>query len=140
MKKLDELINCIEFYKNIFDKNGCFDCHYHKEDCIGNCFLENVLYYLKEHQKILPEYLQMLIENVYNEPLSWDELKNMVGKPVWIEEKSSFLNEWLEQWEVIRSVWDDECDEDAYIVMTDDEFRYKDKYGKKWRAYRKERK
>ena len=76
-----------------------------------------------------------------NAPLSWEELKKLKGKPVWVEEKYSFLDEWYGQWEVIDDFfWEEPYFYGVpYVSMTDKENRRKDDLGKKWNAYRKER-
>ena len=68
-----------------------------------------------------------------NSALTWDELKQMEGKPVWVE--GSLL---LSHWFII-----DEIDDDHIICA--DRFRmsiplYHDVMGRLWQAYRKERK
>ena len=71
-----------------------------------------------------------------NPPLTWNELKQMEGKPVWIEERSCRL--WIiarnfqrVQYENIDTEW----------LRTDIREIYYDKadIGKTWQAYRKER-
>ena len=145
MKTLDEVIKRIEIYKNIFDKNGCFECHYHEDDCIDSCFLENVLHYLNTIETT---------ENLYHDavnklskweeedwkdrclPLTWDELKQMEGKPVWIE----FLNdegEWNGEWCLVESSNNLIC-EILRCKMSWFGLR-KITLGKTWQAYRKER-
>ena len=141
MKTLDEVIKRIEIYKNIFDKDGCFECHYHEDDCIDSCFLENVLYYLNTI-----ETTENLYHDTVNElskwkeedwkdkclPLTWDELRQMEGKPVWVEflkDGESYDAEWI----IIQDI-NDECMGDTQ------RFTYqKLDYSDKWQAYRKER-
>ena len=74
-----------------------------------------------------------------NPLLTWDELCQMEGEPVWVEQKYSFSKEWYGQWEVISSIWNDEYSDepDSCIYMTDDEVRYKNDFGTEWKAYRK---
>ena len=68
-----------------------------------------------------------------NNPLTWDELKQMEGKPVWVED--AFENG---EWYIIERVtW-------SGLMITHDrwgdesEFKVKD-IGDVWQAYRKER-
>ena len=142
MKTLDEVIKRIENYKNIFDKNGCFECHYYEDDCIDSCFLENVLHYLKTI-----ETTENLYHDAVNElskwkdgdwkdrhlPLTWDELKTMKGKPVWVHLFGSGLGEWnLIHAQLDNQIWF--TDGNGYIYDMHEE-----KQGKTWQVYRKEK-
>lgn len=89
MKALNEVIKAMEYCKN----HGwtCKECQYQNEDI---CYEDDALYYLKTI-----ETTENLYHNAVNElskrknenwkdrylPLTWDELKQMRGKPVWIE-------------------------------------------------------
>ena len=141
MKTLDETIKRIEIYKNIFDKNGCFECHYHEDDCTDSCFLENVLYYLNTIETTENLYhnavneLNKWIENDRKDrclPLTWDELQQMEGKPVWVEQCNSDIKGWLL---ILRTNFD-------VINCTtrhgNSFYLYKSSYGERWQAYRKE--
>jgi len=92
MKTLDEVIDCMErCSKPHFDCNGC---PYEDEEAECGCLPEerdaDVLHYLKH----LQEYYEMSETHdysrlkPYNPPLTWDELKQMFHKPVWIETKT----------------------------------------------------
>lgn len=80
--------------------------------------------------KRLPIYAQMKLDAVKNDPLTWDELRQMEGKPVWVE--------WYDhkEWFLIDSI-------DKKKVV----FRAKSGFGwhcirresETWQAYRKER-
>lgn len=69
-----------------------------------------------------------------NEPLSWDELKAMVGKPVWVELLGK--GKW-KGWDVIGGFDDDDFGFAMCTVRGDD--YYLADLGKTWQAYRKER-
>ena len=62
-----------------------------------------------------------------NVALSWDELKTMEGKPVWMEDKDCYS-----RWEIITGVYDDG-------ISFGDYFLSKDEFDTTWQAYRKER-
>ena len=79
----------------------------------------------------LTEYREML-ENVENEPLEYEELQQMVGKPVWIESQS--IGKKHCGWVVIKQ----HLIEGA--IVTDPRLFYAANYGKTWFAYKKERK
>lgn len=87
----------------------------------------------------LPDYYEWF-HSKDNPPLTWERLKQMEGRPVWVEEKYSFSDEWYGRWEVIDSVWNNELNGELYLYMTDEECRYKNTYGTLWKAYRKKRK
>ena len=113
MKTLDEVIDAMERCSkpHYFERAGC---PYEDDDAETGCHPDDrdadALYYLKEYrsEKAMWEadrkgYLdwieqykesrekhqQAVIELKKNPPLTWDELKDMEEKPVWIE----FLNE-----------------------------------------------
>lgn len=97
------------------------------------------LHYLKEYQRYqntpsrnghmaLVDYFE---ESQKNEPLTWDELKQMEGKPVWVEHKH--YNKWLIVYEVYENtiVLDGNgCYTQYFSDDNDKEVR--------WQAYRKE--
>ena len=119
MKTLDEVID-------LFD-NGCIrpcvEC-----PCCGMKECQEQLaaesYYLHEYQKIEEEHAE-------NVPITWEELKQMEGKPVWVESKR-----YGARWYLLENV-SDNClvcigiyGERAPYYRDDDD----------WQAYRKERK
>lgn len=128
MKTLDEvIIMCKE--KNHLDYDGL--CN----------IINDALFYLQEYKGLSKMWNDKLDKEQNNPPLSWEELKKLKGKPVWVEEKYSFLDEWYGQWEVIDDFfWEEPYFYGVpYVSMTDKENRRKDDLGKKWNAYRKER-
>lgn len=79
-----------------------------------------------------------LAEEYSNDALSWDELKQMEGKPVWIETSDSFNRR---RWMFVGE-WFDE-DEMRLFDMGNDYPDYVSKNGYEsgtWQAYQKERK
>lgn len=85
----------------------------------------------------LTEYHEML-ENVENEPLEYEELQRMVGKPIWIE-GSSVLAHWM----IIADIRPD-CLTCHGMLLCRGRFGetiplYKEYLGKTWLAYKKER-
>ena len=111
--------------------------------------LTDALHYLKELRHILNNTIWVgstKEENGYwklptlpetgNDPLTWGELQQMEGKPVWIEELD-YSKRWYGFWDVIS---DTEDYGDEKFVYVKSEMRYEmDEYGKTWQAYRKER-
>ena len=107
MKTLDEVIIAME---NCYgpDAECCDKCQYTKKNSAGSiclkCNLEDdALIYLKayqwqmtnpdgDHQQL--EKCRALLSDFYrNDPLSWDELRTMEGKPVWYEHE--FWKGWI---------------------------------------------
>lgn len=141
MKTLDEVIACLDGCGHI----DCDDCPYHYEDEkieVDDCAqsYKDALYYLKEYRWVVENCAEALAEKYPSEnvPLTWDELKTMTGKPVWIEiKKKPSLN----GWRLIRSF------NGAFMTTLaatcyQREFNYKTmgtEFGKTWQAYRKER-
>ena len=79
------------------------------------------------YEKMIADYLA---DN--NPALTWDELKQMKGKPVWVEEPSFFGKRW-----VILSGMNSEAIFGTSIGSM--VFYTKDEQGTEWQAYRKER-
>lgn len=119
--------------------------------------IADALYYLREYREkkheisdISADYIAMKnywAEQQVNSPLTWDELKQMIGKPVWIEwddsEEAMRTKEFVfsRQWEIISEVYE----ENIVCIYSDrraeNHFAYsKDNLGKTWQAFRKERK
>ena len=98
----------------------------------------DALHYLKEYQKdkqiysygIARRYLDLAERN---DPLTWDELKTMEGKPVWVE----LLKGKWKGWDVIGGF--DEDDFGVAMVTVHNDDYYKLDLGTTWQAYRKER-
>ena len=135
MKTLDEVIKAYEYtYEN---------------DPIAWTYGVDVLHYLKEYkekQKTLEikeaEYKrgfeQLMVEWSRikdNPPLTWDELRTMEGKPVWIE----LLNHdmWVDsEWWVIGEVRKDDIILATYL---DEMELCEEDIGVLWNAFRKKR-
>ena len=66
-----------------------------------------------------------------NEPLDWDELRTMEGKPVWVECKY-----FHSQWAIITGVYDCKI---SFIGDRLLDSELKEDQGDVWKAYRKER-
>lgn len=136
MKTLDEVIKaCEETVSDVdrgVDIEGCY---------LGATETRDALHYLKEYRRYqnTPSRnghmaLVDFEESQKNEPLSWDELRTMEEKPVWLvntateEAEWVFVGEWLDDDEMrICRMWRD------YAQYISREF-----YGNIWKAYRKE--
>lgn len=117
MRSLDSVIEAID--NCLVDP--CPECPVYVNDkCRKDSY---AAYYLKEYREML--------NNVENEPLEWEELLKMVGKPVWIEQIA--VHKKNAGWTVIR------IHDVDYIVTTDRLFS-RETFGKTWQAFKKERK
>lgn len=71
-----------------------------------------------------------------NPPLTWDELKAMTEKPVWVEDNIETPEDITKYWAIMWRI--EKAEGDEYALLSD--FYYeKSQYGKDWKAYRKER-
>ena len=141
MKTLDEAIKAYECCDHGEPDSRCEDCPYNG---IGACCAEretDALHYLKTIETT---------ENLYHDavnklskwededwkdrclPLTWDELKQMEGKPIWMEQCNTDTKGWLL---ILRTNFD-------VINCTtrhgNSFYLYKSSYGERWQAYRKE--
>ena len=167
MKTLDEVIMCLEGCGHI----DCDDCPYHYEDEkieVDDCaqVYKDALHYLKELRDMtdIPmEYFEsggtsqklrntsqitcpkchseFVILPDANNPLTWQELQHMEGKPVWVEYNLHIGNKDFrdnsKRWCIVREFkpW-----HDTEIIITENGFVLsKNEQIKCWQAYRKER-
>ena len=83
MKTLDETIKDIETCQRY---PNCIGCPYHGfTDCTSK-WGNDALYYLKEYKEIMPDYVALKeywSHEQENPQLTWEELKQMIGKPVY---------------------------------------------------------
>ena len=126
MKTLDEVIKVLE---EKLDIGG--------EDAVENCLETDALHYLKH----LQEYYEMSREHHEPNPaLTWSELKQMEGKPVWVESYGDITE--FTGWAIVRNALEDR----AHFIFShyDGEFFTYEMalpdvtFGKEWQAYRKE--
>jgi hypothetical protein len=103
MKTLDEVIKAIEICKNPDVNRNCKDCPMpDTQECIET-LMTDALHYLKEYREryiqvevddeTTKEFAEMLYRTMGNPPLTWDELKQMEGRPVWYEHE--FWKGWI---------------------------------------------
>ena len=129
MKTLDVLI---QEFGNMMPEvcDECpFVCLAKSED---DCPMFTALHYLKEYQTLKLGYIKAMADLEDNPQLTWQELRQMEGKPVWVEHKH--YNKWLIVYEVYENT----------IVLDGNGFYtqyFSDDNAKeiRWRAYRKER-
>lgn len=155
MKTLDEVIHALEVCTSGYCSNHDGDCPYLGHyDCNDEQRKLDVLHYLKEykanqedpdgdHQQLVK--CRALLQDFYrNDPLSWDELKDMEGKPVWVEErlmidgKERYDNRWF----LVGKVTDkymDGTDLEAELRYMRCDYAFDFPEHDHWQAYRKER-
>jgi hypothetical protein len=154
MKTLDEVIKANEYCDHGEPDSRCEDCPYNG---IGACCAEretDALHYLKELKEArniiatAREEAKKQIEDfkadveyrmAYNPALTWDELRTMEGKPVWIDSVPL-----VRRWVIIKkfhpiggnhNLFDMEVEDGAHFLRKS-MGRYT---GAWWQAYRKER-
>ena len=146
MKSLNEVIKANECCDHGEPDSRCEDCPYNG---IGACCLEretDALHYLEDMKNLEEDY--DILYNKYwrefnqqqaNSPLTWNELKQMEGKPVWVEVLSDEIN-LSSRWMLVAR---ETKAHSLPLAYTDDIghwiFGHEDKLGKTWQAYRKER-
>lgn len=145
MKTLDEVIKAME---NCYgsDAECCDKCSYtmevtgHGVIC-RKCDLEDdALHYLREYRK-LDSLDAVAFPEDDNPAMTWDELKQMEGKPVWVEynlhlsdkDARSRSRMWIIVQKIMPWRQDDELIYYSGFVFS------KKEIGKTWQAYRKER-
>ena len=136
MKTLEEVIKANECCDHGEPDSRCEDCPYNG---IGACYAEresDALQWLKGYRAHIElDRLRDKCE-AENEPLTWDELKSMEGKPVWFEGYAGNF------WCIVREMQKNSDGTEDVIFdgphgMTG--VGHDDQYGDKWQVYRKER-
>ena len=141
MKTIEEVIKANECCDHGETDSRCEDCPYNG---IGACCAEresDALQWLKGYRAHIElDKLRDKCETE-NDPLSWDELRTMEGKPVWVEYNFCISNEDVrdnsKRWCIIREFkpW-----HDTEIIITENGFVLsKREQVTDWQAYRKER-
>lgn len=159
MKTLDEVIDAMERCSkpHYFDCTGCpYEDAEDETGCHPDDRDADVLHYLKEckayRDRLTSDKAQTIIcprchseMGIFlpegNEPLTWDELKQMEGKPVWLESHGDITE--FTGWAIVRNALEDR----AHFIFShyDGEFLTYEMalpdvtFGKEWNVYRKER-
>lgn len=142
MKTLDEVIELSERCTLPYP-GDCLNCEYFEDETGYDCrckIIADALQYLKVLQKM--QKAQPLEKSewseLYNQPLTWAELQQMEGKPVWVEYGISFNQK---RWVVIHSFHNT-----GSFCYMDVSGNYPNTFWQKdmgedefWQAYRKER-
>lgn len=123
MKTLDEVISTMEKFWI------CPSSDEADEYCELLSIQGDALQYLKWY-KDLADDSEAFVAWKENPPLTWDELKGMKGKPVWVE--NLFYKKWLIAYQINEN--DIIFDGNGFYTQA-----FVIDYGKSWQAYRKER-
>ena len=135
MKTLDEVIAELEDEKVFADA-----LHYLKEYRSDMKLWESdqkgFEAWIEQYKEARDKHQQAVIDMAKNPPLSWEELKAMEGKPVWVEQMES--GEVYGSWFLIQSPI---VLGGVYMVSRYREriLLYEKEMGTVWQAYRKER-
>ena len=138
MMTLDDVIEAMErcSIPHYFD---CKGCPYEDDDAEVGCRSDDrdvdALHYLREFQGLSKMWNDKLDKEQANPALTWSDLQQMEGKPVWVEQHHGDTKGWLL---ILRK-----CDDVDVVTCTTKHgnsfYLYKANYGEKWQAYRKER-
>lgn len=141
MKSLDGLIKALEEITSLTEDESESEGYFLAMDSIH--YLKEYQEHLKWHayeEHCLAEEKKALREKsrTDNLPLSWEELKNMQGKPIWVEYEG-----YTPGWEIIEHIgvykWTINTDDDEIIIETNSSILHKEEQGKMWQAYKKEK-
>ena len=138
MRTLDEVIERMEgIFGYISDRTKNDALHYLKEyrntKMFYNQSIDHMLEMINEHEDRVTIYLAEMNKN---DPITWDELRTMEGKPVWFEGYAGNF------WCIVREMQKNSDGTEDVIFdgphgMTG--VGHDDQYGTKWQTYRKER-
>ena len=143
MKTLDEVIKAHEFCVNASITGAmCKECPVFAEPDCG--VRDDALHYLKKYREkldtesALPDYYELVdfwTEQQANPPLSWEQLKQMEGRPVWVEWTG------IPRWGIVDGIFIDAYGVENLCVSVPHDYLHFDKrmQGQTWQAYRKER-
>lgn len=140
MKTLDEVIAELED-EELFADALHYLKQYRSDKAMWAADKKGLEDWIEQYKDARDRHQQAVIELLKNDPLTWDELKAMEGKPVWVE-VDGYLGYWtIVHWNsniVFEEYYDwiasPEDPMKAPLVSLDD-----NNFGKTWQAYRKER-
>lgn len=153
MKTLDEVIRAAHHCELLssFDDNYEYDggCPY--ADCSAceekRMLGKDVIHYLKEYKRISAKIEKIALGNITetlekldNPALTWDELRQMEGKPVWIDSVPL-----VRRWVIIKKFHPIGGNKNLFDMEVEDGGHFLRKNMRRddpawWQAYRKERK
>ena len=120
MKTLDEVIEILEHIFSYISDNTRND----------------MLYYLKEYQKLDSlETITFPEDTEDNPPLTWDELTQMMGEPIWLVTDLADYKPYS-RWAIIEGINTTKYNVE-YIIFKGDEILNKKYLNVNWKAYKK---
>lgn len=132
MITLDEVINKVESAWVCPSSDESSEC------CELMEVRDDILQYLKWYKELADDS-EAFAEWKENPPLTWDELKTMEGKPVWIEADNG--QEQFKHWFIIDEFTFSDIPGLQIMWCLNNSFRFWEAdIGKTWQAYRKEKK
>ena len=140
MRTLDEVIESMQLTSDVnrnYREENADVLHYLVEYRACQQHMEVVEQIRQDAVRQWDAHIKALAELKRNDPLSWEELKQMEGKPVWVE-----YDGYTPDWEVIENVGamrGSIGDITGNFIETHMSVLHKDDMGKTWQAYRKER-
>lgn len=139
MKMLDEVIIALEESRVQTETGTGYWVGYRDNDDLK----ADALHYLKEYHDIKTtmdwhEEMEVIRDSIVNPPLTWDELRKMVGKPVWIDSIPL-----VRRWVIIKKFHPYGGNKNLFDMEVEDGAHFLRKNMKKddpawWLAYRKE--
>ena len=124
MKTLDEVIFEAPYSPTPWEADALHYLKEYRDEC------NNIINVHDDYIRLRNEMVEEL--NKMNPPLTWDELKGMEGKPVWVECKYFFCPQWV----ILTNVYDEKA---MFIGDRIVDSELKEEMGDVWQAYRKER-
>jgi hypothetical protein len=132
MKTIDEVITALED-EGVFPDALHYLKEYRSDKAMWEADRKGYLDWIEQYKEAREKHQQAVIELKKNPPLTWEELKTMEGKPVWVE-----LGLLRPRWYLIEGFNGDQMvGVDALSVRVP--FYKDDIYTGGWQAYRKER-
>ena len=155
MKTLDEVIKALENVA-LADTDGESEGYFLAVDALHylkmyrsemRMYAENQKYWETELKQKIKDFgdakdryiakLKELDIGTLNEPLTWDELKAMEGKPVWVELLYHHPEQKYKYWDVIKRF--DAVEGYDLIDLAQTGYLYKSLLNREWQAFRKGR-
>lgn len=140
MRTLSEVIEIASDWTNGFDEMSIEKqmLHYLKEyrnkEMFYNQSVDHMVLMMNEHEDRVAMYLAEMHKN---NPLTWSELKQMEGKPVWVELLYHHPEQKYKYWDVIKRF--DAVEGYDLINLVQTGYLHKSLLNREWQAYRKER-
>jgi len=117
---------------------NCHLCFLHSGDTCS--WIRDALHYLEEYRTTRTAYIKAMADIEDNPPLTWEELKQMTGKPVWLEYCKTVTDEMDgHRWVILHTAYEEDDDGEEEIFCNDMCRLLKKWQGTRWQAFRKER-